>query len=159
VSSSRDQITFTGAPTAFDVSTASMTKSPSPRRPNPPPRYAVCTNTLLSGRPVTPIAACCVAVCDCVETQTSQRSACTCAVQFIGSIGACARNGASNTRSITRPPADDSAASAFPSFRATAPGRSASSAYRRRIAALSSVASAPSFQVTSSACAPFDAAQ
>src|SRR5678815_4165060 len=94
MSSSRDQITLTGAPTAFDVSTASVTKSPSPRRPKPPPTYVVCTKTLLSGRPVTPMAACCVMVCDCVGTHTSQRSACTCAVQFIGSIGACARNGA-----------------------------------------------------------------
>ena len=59
---------------------------PSPRRPNPPPRYVVCTNTLLSGRPVAAIAACCVAVCDCVGTHTSHRSACTCAVQFIGSM-------------------------------------------------------------------------
>src|SRR6266571_2042828 len=39
MSSSRDQITFTGAPVALDVSSASWMKSSSNRRPKPPPRY------------------------------------------------------------------------------------------------------------------------
>ena len=43
MSSSRVQTTFTGAPTAFDVSTASITKSTSPRRPKPPPRSVTWT--------------------------------------------------------------------------------------------------------------------
>ena len=68
MSSSRDQTTFTGAPTAFDVSTASVTKSASPRRPNPPPRYVVWIFTLSAGRPDAAIAALCDAVCPCVGT-------------------------------------------------------------------------------------------
>ena len=50
MSSSRVQTTLTGLPTAFDVSTASVTKSASPRRPNPPPRYVVKMLTLSGGR-------------------------------------------------------------------------------------------------------------
>jgi hypothetical protein len=37
MSSSRVQITLTGAPTAFDASTAAGMKSISKRRPKPPP--------------------------------------------------------------------------------------------------------------------------
>ena len=95
MSSSRVHTTFTGLPTAFDVSTASVTKSASPRRPKPPPRYVVWMWTASAGSPLAAIAACCDAVCPCVGTQTSQRSARTSAVQFIGSIVACARNGTS----------------------------------------------------------------
>jgi len=45
-------MTFTGAPTALDVSTASTMKSCSPRRPKPPPRSVVWTVTFSGGSPV-----------------------------------------------------------------------------------------------------------
>ena len=45
ISSSRVQINFTGAPTAFDASTAAGMKSTSRRRPNPPPSRVVWTLT------------------------------------------------------------------------------------------------------------------
>ena len=51
MSSSRVQMTFTGALTAFEVSTASVTKSGSPRRPNPPPSSVVTTSTRSTGTP------------------------------------------------------------------------------------------------------------
>src|SRR5258707_584678 len=41
-----------GAPAAFESSTASMIKSDSARRPNPPPRYVVCTRTCSGFNPV-----------------------------------------------------------------------------------------------------------
>ena len=47
MSSSRVQISFTGAPTAFDASTAAGTKSTSRRRPKPPPSRVVWTLTWL----------------------------------------------------------------------------------------------------------------
>ncbi len=47
MSSSRVQISFTGAPTAFDAATAAGTKSTSRRRPKPPPSRVVWTLTWL----------------------------------------------------------------------------------------------------------------
>src|SRR5436190_8496607 len=98
--------------------------------------------TALAGRPDAAIAAACDAVCPCVGTQTSQRSARTSAVQFIGSIQAWARNGTSNTRS------NDLAlfliaAFASPSLRATFPGCSASAAYFFEMSALLSLERGP----------------
>src|SRR5438876_671695 len=51
MSSSRVQMTFAGALTAFEVSTASVTKPGSPRRPNPPPSGVVTTPTRSTGTP------------------------------------------------------------------------------------------------------------
>ena len=67
----------------------------SSRRPKPPPSRWLWTMTFSSGRPVTFAAAACARASTCVPTQTSQPSGVTCTVQFIGSIGACARNGSS----------------------------------------------------------------
>ena len=95
MSSSRVQITCTGAPIFIDVSTASCTKSVRPRRPSPHPKKVGCTDTLSIGRPVICAAALCVPCGLCVGAQTSHLSGCTWAVQFIGSIVAWARNGTS----------------------------------------------------------------
>src|SRR5881296_3846950 len=82
----------------------------------------------------------------------------TCAVQFIGSIVAWARKGASYTAS-SLDPALASAASASPSCRATAPGCSARCANSCAMLALETLAFAPSSQETSSASRPFFAGQ
>src|SRR6185369_5817252 len=102
--------------------------------------------TLFCGRPDTAMATCCVVVCDCVERYTSQRSAVTLAVQFIGSMHACARYGASNTRSNVLGPLAY-AASKSPSLRAATPGFDARSAYCFVMSADDSVASGPSSHV------------
>src|SRR5512132_1916391 len=86
MSSSLDQITLTGAFTAFEVSTASATKSCCPRRPKPPPSIIVLTLTASSGKPVMRAPVARVAVWFCVPTQISQSFFLTCAVQFIGSM-------------------------------------------------------------------------
>ena len=86
MSSSRVQTTFTGAPTAFDVSTASITKSTSPRRPKPPPRSIVWTETCPMGSPVSFAAIACDPPGFWVGAQTVHASTVTWAVQFIGSI-------------------------------------------------------------------------
>src|SRR5438034_7720082 len=95
MSSSRDHTTLTGAPAAFDVSSASRRKSSSNRRPKPPPRYVVCTLTFSGGTPPIPAPSPWAPVWNCVGAQMSTPSARTCAVQFIGSIVAWARNGSS----------------------------------------------------------------
>ena len=75
----------------FEVSTASVTKSVRLRRPHPHPRFVTWTVTASIGSPVRLAAADCVPCGFCVGAQTSQRLARTSAVQFIGSIVACAR--------------------------------------------------------------------
>ncbi len=93
MSSSRVQITLTGTPTAFAVSTASTMKSCSPRRPKPPPRSVVCTVTFSSGSPVSRAPVAWVPPGLCVGAQISQASARTWAVAFMGSMHACSRKG------------------------------------------------------------------
>ena len=95
MSSSRVQTSLIGMPAAFDTSTASSTKSVSPRRPKPPPTNVVTTVTASSGRPAIFAAIFCESVCACVGVQSVTPSARTSAVVFIGSIGACARYGVS----------------------------------------------------------------
>src|SRR5579871_3572359 len=75
MSSSRDQVSFTGPPIALEISTASPTKSSPPRRPNPPPRKSVWIFTFWAGSPVILTAVPCAEVWICVEVQTSQPSA------------------------------------------------------------------------------------
>src|SRR5487761_2439515 len=53
MSSSRVQMSFTGRPAALAATVAWVTKSASPRRPNPPPRYIVWTRTRAAGIPST----------------------------------------------------------------------------------------------------------
>src|SRR6266516_3578917 len=125
-------MTFTGAPTACETRTASETKSGSSRRPNPPPRNVVWTRTRCLDKPVSSAATSCARVWFCVGAQTSQPSARTCAVQFIGSIVAWCRNGTSYTAS-TRLAAPASAPAASPSLRASTPGCSASRANSARL--------------------------
>ena len=76
MSSSRVHTTFTGLPTAFDVSTASVTKSrfAAPAEAAAEIRRVDLAPCLPAG-PMAAIAACCDAVCPCVGTQTSQPSA------------------------------------------------------------------------------------
>ena len=158
MSSSRDQITFTGAPTALEVSSASRMKSSSKRRPNPPPRYVVWTCTFSGATPLIPAPSCWQPVWNWVGAQMSTPSGRTCAVQFIGSIVAWARKGASYTAS-SLDPALASAASASPSCRATAPGCSARCANSCAMLALETLAFGPSSHETSSASRPFFAGQ
>ena len=97
MSSSRVQINFTGAPTAFDASTAAGTKSTSRRRPKPPPSKVVCTLTCpASARKPRPPRPASSAAPGC-RRRRSQRSALTSAVQFMGSMVACASSGSSYT--------------------------------------------------------------
>jgi len=93
MSSSRVHTTFTGAPTAFAVSTASTMKSISPRRPKPPPSKVVLTMTFSGGSPVILAAVACVPPGFWVGAQITHESRLTCAVAFIGSMHACSRNG------------------------------------------------------------------
>ncbi len=67
MSSSRVQISFTGAPTAFDASTAAGMKSTSRRRPNPPPSKVVIDVDAVwpAVQPRRPAAACAIC-CTCV---------------------------------------------------------------------------------------------
>ena len=58
MSSSRIHVSFTGAPIAFEISTASEMKSVPPRRPNPPPMYMLCTSMRAGSKPVMRAAAC-----------------------------------------------------------------------------------------------------
>ena len=88
----------------------------------------------------------------------STPSARTCAVQFIGSMVACARNGSSYAAS-TFVAAAARADSGSPSCRACAPGCWARCANTWEMLALETCALAPSSQVTSSASRPFLAAQ
>src|SRR5438034_2588468 len=69
MSSSRDHTTLTGAPAAFDVSSASRRKSSSNRRPKPPPRYVVCTLTFSGGTPPIPAPSPWAPVWNCVGAQ------------------------------------------------------------------------------------------
>ena len=86
MSSSRVQITFTGAATAFETRTASETKSGSSRRPKPPPENVVWMRTFSLANPVTSAATRWASPWFCVGAHTSTPSARTCAVQFIGSM-------------------------------------------------------------------------
>src|SRR5437870_580482 len=93
-------------------------------------------------------------VCICVGAQTSQPSARTCAVQFIGSIGACDWNGASYTASIFCP-AEASVAAASPCFRADFPaGWASNSENLRLMAAVFWFAFEPSSHLTSKTLRP-----
>ncbi len=89
-SSSRVQMTLTGAPAAFAISTASMMNSSSrwPRRPKPPPISMSCSVTLLRGIPSTLATASCAMVWLCVPHQISAASpdGDTMATAFSGSI-------------------------------------------------------------------------
>jgi hypothetical protein len=86
---------LTGAPAAFEISTACTMKSTSMRRPKPPPRNVVRTVICSGLRPVT-CAATPAAICwNWVGPQTRQESLRTSAVKFIGSMGAWARKGSS----------------------------------------------------------------
>src|SRR6266511_2439195 len=158
MSSSRDQITFTGAPTAWDTRTASETKSGSSRRPNPPPKNVVWMRTLSRGSPVSSAATRCASPWFCVGAHTSTPSARTWAVQFIGSIVAWWTNGTSYTAS-TRSAAPVSAAAASPKDCATTPGRSARAASCARMPTESSVPASPSSHSISRAPRPWTACQ
>src|SRR6266540_236672 len=159
VSSSRDQITFTGAPTAFEVSSASWMKSSSNRRPKPPPRYVVWTFTFSGGTPPILAPRPCAPDWNWVGAQMSTPSARTCAAALIGSIVACARNGNWYVASRFVAAAARAASGSPPSWRATAPGWSARCASSCEMPALVSCAFGPSSQVISSASRPFFAGQ
>src|SRR2546425_891628 len=158
MSSSRVHTTFTGAPTAFDVSTASTMKSISARRPKPPPSSVVFTMTFSGGRPVSRAAVAWVPPGFWVGAQITHASRLTWAVAFIGSMHACSRNGTWYTASCTLPPAA-STFSASPSFFATWPGCLDAASYSRVIVALDTCAVGPSSHVTLSARRPCRAVQ
>jgi hypothetical protein len=95
ISSSRDHSTCTGrAATCIAQATASRTRSTSARLPNPPPRKVVCTTTSDCDRPAARAPARRIRVGDWFGIQSSSDSPRNSAVQFIGSIGVCARYGA-----------------------------------------------------------------
>ena len=153
MSSSRVHMTFTGLPTAFDVSTASVTKSASPRRPNPPPRYVVWIFDLVgrqaAGARSPPDAT--PSVPASAPTRRSRpRAHPPCSSSAPSSR---ARGTALRRRARTSRGAVFSAAAASPSLRATLPGCSRQRGVAASmISALFSVASGPSFHLTSSAC-------
>jgi len=89
-SSWRVQRILTGARTARDASTASMTKSDRPRRPNPPPSSVTLTITAEGSSPSAFAIASCAPFGFCVPAQTSQRPGFTSATALIGSSGVCA---------------------------------------------------------------------
>ena len=93
MSSSRDQMIFTGVSTCLAMRAAWVMKSTSSLRPNAPPMYWLCTATFSGGRPVSLATVACARTGTCVPTHRSAPSGRTCSVAFIGSIGACARNG------------------------------------------------------------------
>jgi hypothetical protein len=84
-----------GACAALEISTASRTKSGMMRRPKPPPSSVMFSRMASRGRPVSFITSMAAQPGVCVGAQIVQRSFSTCAVALIGSIGACAWNGAS----------------------------------------------------------------
>ena len=87
-------MTFTGPPPiALAVSTASITKSRSPRRPNPPPRSVVWIVTRSGGSPVRRPAISSEPPGFWVGIHIVHASAVTWAVAFIGSMHACSRYG------------------------------------------------------------------
>ena len=88
MSSSRDQISFTGVPgSSRAIATACRTQSwTAPRRPKPPPRWILWTSQLVAGRPAASAAAASAASPFWVGVQTSQRSGVQTAVAFIGSM-------------------------------------------------------------------------
>ena len=87
-------MTFTGPPPmALATSTASITKSRSPRRPNPPPRNVVLTVTLSTGSPVRRAAVSRDPPGFWVGIHMVHASEVTWAVAFMGSMQACSRNG------------------------------------------------------------------
>src|SRR5262249_19061349 len=92
MSSSRDHTTLTGLPTARETSAACTTKSVSNLRPKPPPSSVRLIVTFSCGSLRTAASVSCVSSLPCSGPQTAQPSSVTCAVQFIGSIVACARN-------------------------------------------------------------------
>ena len=93
MSSSRDHVSFTGVPTCLRDFDRIAYVIGAARRPNPPPIYMVWILTF-PGQPGNLRRRSRAGVCICVGAHTSQLSAFTRAVQFIGSMGACARNGA-----------------------------------------------------------------
>jgi hypothetical protein len=96
MSSSRVQASLTGRPTSFAISTAWRTKSwKMPRRPKPPPSIILWIKTLLAGMPAASAAIASAVSPSWVGAQTSTKSAVTRAVQFCGSMVACARKGTS----------------------------------------------------------------
>src|SRR5215510_10058303 len=92
MSSSRDHTTLTGLPTARETSAACTTKSVSSLRPKPPPSSVRLIVTFSGGSLSVAASVSCVSSLPWSGPQTSQPSSVTCAVQFIGSIVACARN-------------------------------------------------------------------
>src|SRR5262244_1958994 len=92
MSSSRDQTTLTGLPTARETSAACTTKSVSNLRPKPPPSSVRLIVTFSGGSLSVAASVSCVSSLPWSGPQTAQPSSVTCAVQFIGSIVACARN-------------------------------------------------------------------
>ena len=117
MSSSRLHSVCTGLPgTAAAMTAACAMKSTSRRRPKPPPISIGCTVTSCTDRLVPNAAASRAKLGTCVPVQTLTPDCCTCTVQFIGSMVAWARYGASYNASTTwGDPA--SAATAFPSER------------------------------------------
>src|SRR3974390_2658159 len=99
MSSSRVNTTLTGADTAFDTCTAAITKSCAKRRPKPPPSNVVVTLTFSGGTPTTFAITMRFTPAAWVGAQMSTPDGVTDAVQFIGSMQACARYGASYTAS------------------------------------------------------------
>ena len=87
-------MTFTGPPPiALAVSSASTTKSRSPRRPNPPPSSVVWIVMRSAGSPVSRAAISSEPPGFWVGSHIVQRSAVMWAVAFIGSMHACSRYG------------------------------------------------------------------
>ncbi len=109
----------TETPAALAIPTASATKSVSERRPKPPPRLVVWTVTrscdtpaTLAATPRLPPPNRAGAAWFWVGTQTTTSWSVTSAVQFIGSMQACARNGRSYSALMTwaasaKPPAPE----------------------------------------------------
>src|SRR5262245_50099914 len=92
MSSSRDQTTLTGLPTARETTAACATKSVSSLRPKPPPSRVRLIVIFSGGSLSNPASVSFVNSLPWSGPQTAQPSSDTCAVQFIGSIVACARN-------------------------------------------------------------------
>jgi hypothetical protein len=84
-------MSFTGLPLIFDSSVASMMKSGAKRRPKPPPSIIVLIFTFAGVTEASWPKMPCTGPWLCVPAQISTSSPLTHAVQFIGSMHACAR--------------------------------------------------------------------
>jgi hypothetical protein len=93
MSSSRIHVTFTGAPTAREISAASAAKSGFDLRPKAPPRSGTCEVTLALSMPRASATTACAAWPSWVDDHTSTLSPLTSATAPGGSMGACTKCG------------------------------------------------------------------